>query len=326
MRNSSEDAVDPLSDLLEFLQIRCHLSGRLVAGGSWARCFYSQDAIKLCAITVGSCWYSIDDMPVPIQANEGDVIVTSGNRTLKLASSASLVPGAVTTPVARDSQGQYLLGKGCDFTMLAGIVHVDADRQALLLSCLPPLIHIRGTTPEAEPISWLLRQLMVEMAGRRPGGAVVTSSLTQLLFSHTLRAYLVDAPEGDEGWLKGLGDRRLAAVLAGIHGNPSRSWSLEELAGEAGMSRTSLAVRFREIMGVPPLTYVTQWRMYLASRELRAGASVAEAAVSVGYSSESAFSNAFRRVMATAPGRYRKDASGADEEFDSSSDRTEVGL
>lgn len=252
-------------------------------------------------------------MSEPAQVDTGDVLITNGTRTLTLASAASLIPGATTTPVVRDSDDKYQLGQGCDFTMLGGHVQIDADRQTLLLNGLPPLIHVRGTTGEAEPLSWLLRQLVAEMKGGRPGRAIVISGLAQLLFIQTLRAYLAHAPNGDEGWLKGFGDQRLAVVLSSLHSEPSRNWSLEELAKKAGMSRTSLAVRFREMMGVPPLAYLTQWRMYLARRELRAGASISEAAASVGYASDSAFSNAFKRVMAVAPGQYRRTAQGEGE-------------
>lgn len=189
MRHSSNMPADPLSDLLDFLQARCELSGRLVAGGTWARRFNNLDAIKFCAVTEGDCWYSIDGMSEPARADTGDILITNGTRTLTLASARALIPGAKTTPVARDSDDQYQLGKGLDFTMLGGIVQIDADRQALLSNGLPPLIHVRGATDEAEPISWLLKQLVEEMKGGRAGRAAVTSGLTQLLFVQTLRAY-----------------------------------------------------------------------------------------------------------------------------------------
>jgi len=299
---------DPLSDLLDYLQVRCDLSGRLVAGGVWARRFSNLDAIKFCAITKGSCWYSINGMSAPVWVNRGDVLITNGTRTLTLASAAALVAGATDTPVIRGSDDHYQLGEGDDFTLLGGIVQIDADRQALLLNCLPPLIHIRGNTREAEPVSALLQLLVVEMKGVYPGGAGVISGLAQLMFTLTLRAYLAQVPNGDEGWLKGFGDPRLALVLSSMHREPSRNWGLGELAKRAGMSRTSLAVQFREKMGIPPLAYLTQWRMYLARRELRAGASISEAAAAVGYASESAFSSAFKRIMAVAPGHYRRTA------------------
>lgn len=310
MRESSILLADPLSDLLNFLQARCRLSGRVVAGGTWARRFANLDAIKFCAVTEGGCWYLIDGMSEPARVDAGDVLITNGTRTLTLASAAPLIHGATATPLVRDEDGEFQLGQGRDFVMLGGTVQVDADRQSLLLNGLPPLIHVRGTMGEAEPLSWLLEQLVSEMKGGRPGGAAVIAGLTQLLFVQTLRAYLAHASNGDAGWLKGFGDQRLAVVLSSIHGEPSHNWGLEELARKAGMSRTSLAVRFREIMGIPPLAYLTQWRMYLARRELRAGASISEAAAAVGYASESAFSNAFKRVMDVAPGQYRRTVLG----------------
>lgn len=326
MRKSSHLIVDPLSDLLSFLQVRCNLSGRLVAGGAWARRFTNLDAIKFSAVTKGIGWYLIDGMANPTRIDAGDVLITNGTRTLTLASTAALISNATTTPIVRDSNDQYQLGQGSDFTMLGGLVQIDADQQTLLLNGLPPLIHIQGSTDEAEPISWLLKQLVTEINGERPGLAVVISGLTQLLFVQTLRAYLAHAPNGDEGWLRGFGDHQLAIVLSSIHGEPSRNWSLEELARKAGMSRTSLAVRFREMMGIPPLAYLTQWRMYLARRELRAGASISEAAAAVGYASESAFSNAFKRVMAVAPGQYRRTAQEEVKASHTSSTSSELGF
>jgi AraC-like DNA-binding protein len=307
MRQSSNYSIDPLSDLLDVLQVRCALSGRLVAGGAWGRRFANLDAIKFCAATEGTCWYFMDGMSEPVLLQAGDVLVTNGTRSLTLASAPPLLPAATAMPLARDDDGQYRLGLGSDFAMFGGSVQIDEDRRALLLSCLPSLIHISRTTDEAAPISWLLGQLVDEMKlGSRPGRTVVISGLAQLLFVQTLRAYLAHASNGDEGWLKGFGDHKLAIALSRIHNEPARDWSLDELANEANMSRTSFAVRFRDMMGVPPLTYLTQWRMQLAKREMRAGASISEAAAKVGYSSESAFRNAFKRITDMAPGQYRR--------------------
>ncbi|WP_414442107.1 AraC family transcriptional regulator [Burkholderia sp. 22PA0106] len=306
--------IDPLSDLLDFLQARCDLSGRLVAGGTWARRFGTMGSIKFCAITEGRCWCFMEGLPdEPRQLAAGDILVMSGTHTLVLASAPARISGATAMPLARDDDGAYRLGHGSDFTMLSGLVQIDADRQALLLSGLPPLIHVSRATEAAAPISWLIAQLVAEtQPGSRPGQATVISGLAQLLFVQTLRAYLAHAPHDDRGWLKGFGDARLSVALRCIHGDPARNWNLEALAKEAGMSRTSFAVRFREMMGVPPLTYLTQWRMHLARRAIRAGVSTAEAAAAVGYSSESAFRSAFKRVMDVAPGQYRRTAEVGD--------------
>ncbi len=220
-----------------------------------------------------------------------------------------MIAGATTALVAQDHGNQYQLGQGSDFAMLGGIVIIAADQRALLQSGLPPILHVRSVSDEAAPLQWLLSQLSAEMrAPERPGQTSIIACLTQLLFVQTLRAYMTQAPASDKGWLKGLGDKRLAIALEAIHNDPAHNWNVEGLAKKALMSRTAFAVRFREIIGVPPLTYLTQWRMQLAQRALRAGAAVSEAALSVGYSSESAFSSAFKRQMHVAPGEYRRNA------------------
>jgi AraC-like DNA-binding protein len=111
----------------------------------------------------------------------------------------------------------------------------------------------------------------------------------------------VDATSG-ASWLRALVDSRLAPALARMHADPARSWSLSELARHAGMSRTSFAVHFRDVLGVPPITYLTNWRMHLAERDLSEGISISEVASSVGYASVSAFSHAYKRATGIAPG------------------------
>ena len=101
-----------------------------------------------------------------------------------------------------------------------------------------------------------------------------------------------------------LGDDQIALTLGRIHGDPARQWTLDDLAKEAGMSRTSFAVRFKSAMGTSPMRYLLNWRMHLAERDIRERhLRVGEVAAAFGYASESAFSSAFKRVMGAAPGR-----------------------
>ncbi len=116
------------------------------------------------------------------------------------------------------------------------------------------------------------------------------------------------------GWLRALGDPRIAPALRLMHGDPARSWHLEELAEACAMSRTTFALRFRTSAGVAPLSYLAQWRTRLAERSLREeNKPVAVIAQSLGYASESAFSNAFKRMTGHSPKAYRAAAAGADE-------------
>jgi AraC-like DNA-binding protein len=110
-------------------------------------------------------------------------------------------------------------------------------------------------------------------------------------------------------WLRALGDARLAPALRLMHAEPGRAWHLDELASVCAMSRTTFALHFRQAAGVAPLTYLTEWRMRLAERTLREDrAPVAVVAQSLGYSSESAFSNAFKRVTGNSPKTCRSAA------------------
>lgn len=302
---------DPLSDMLELVSARCRFSGRLIAGGSWARRFANLDAIKIIAVTEGSCWCFMEGMAEPISFRAGDVLVMNGSRALVLASAPSLITDAQMTVRVQDEEGIYRLGQGDDVAMLGGIVEVDNRHSPLLLDALPPLIHIAAGTGDASDLSWLLRRIGEEMRGAvKVGQSIMLAQLAQLTFVQALRSYLTAAPATDAGWIKGLGDPRLATALARMHADPARAWSVDDLAREAGMSRTAFAVRFREVMRMPPLTYLTSLRMLLAERELRKGASIAEVAEAIGYTSESAFSNAFKRVLGTAPGRHRKASRG----------------
>ena len=160
---------------------------------------------------------------------------------------------------------------------------------------------------------WLLDRLAREWQADRPGGTAATAQLAQLIFIEALRAHLAAAGSAAHGWLSGLGDARIAPALELIHADPSRSWTLGDLARAVGMSRTSFAMRFKSVVGIPPLAYLTQWRMHLAERDLgQTDEPISGVAYRLGYTSESAFSNAFKRIKGVAPRAYRISTRGAD--------------
>src|SRR5262249_48254688 len=158
----------------------------------------------------------------------------------------------------------------------------------------------------ATAFRWLLDQLVQERAVELPGSQLASAQLAQLLFIQILRAHLETSDPMPAGWLRALGDQRIAPALRLMHGDPGRAWHLDELAKACAMSRTTFAFHFRTVAGVAPLTYLTEWRMRLAERALREEATpVAAVGQSLGYTSESAFSNAFKRVTGNSPRAYR---------------------
>ena len=147
---------------------------------------------------------------------------------------------------------------------------------------------------------------MEERAAGRPGSQLASAQLSQLLFIQILRAHVATSGPLDAGWLRALSDARIAPALHLMHGDPARSWHLEDLAQACAMSRTTFATCFKAAAGVAPLTYLTDWRMRLAERALADdGTPVSVVAQTLGYASESAFSHAFKRVTGSSPKAYR---------------------
>lgn len=173
-----------------------------------------------------------------------------------------------------------------------------------LLAVLPPAIVV-AATPEREWLAVSLRLLLAEVDGPSPGAAVMISRILDLLFIHTLREWA--AREGaTPGWLTAALDPVLAPVLAAVHRNPGRRWSVTELAGIALLSRSAFTERFTRVLGQSPGTYVSDYRLDRAAQLLRTDArSVGAIATHMGYESEAAFSRAFARRFGAPPRRWR---------------------
>lgn len=301
---------DPLSDVLDLANARCVLTGTLIAGGGWARKFKRSDAVKFLAAVKGACWLSTEaDTAAPARFEGGDVVITNGAPAIILGGASGLLAGALATPLERDSEGNLRAGEGSEFMMIGGLLEVDEQRCGFLRESLPSVVHVNGQKAEAAKLRWLLTELAEETERARAGSTTAITHLAKLLFVEALRLHIESNKSDRSGWLTALDDRRISIALGEIHAEPSHAWNLEELAKLSGMSRTSFAVRFRDVVGIPPLTYVLNWRMRLAERELsETNRSVADIAWSVGYGSESAFSNAFSRATGVSPGRFRKEA------------------
>jgi AraC-like DNA-binding protein len=148
---------------------------------------------------------------------------------------------------------------------------------------------------------------MVEAA--TPGTQMILGRLMELLFVEVLRRHISRLPADSKGWFAALNDPIVGRALALVHSEPSRKWTADDLAREAGSSRTVLAERFNALLGRPPIDYVTSWRIQLAAERLRNGNdNIANVAADVGYESEAAFNRAFKRETGLTPGRWRDGA------------------
>jgi AraC-like DNA-binding protein len=221
-----------------------------------------------------------------------------------LASRVETTPGEVMT---------VAWGGGGPVTrMVCGFFAAQDIGRNPLLSALPRMFKagMRGSR-----VPWLessLRFATMEAASGGAGSATVLAKLSELVFVEAVRRYVDAMPDDGKGWLAGLRDRIVARALALMHGRPAHRWTVEDLAQRAGTSRSVLARRFADVLGVPPMQYLAQWRLQLAAQQLRlADRPLALLAEDVGYESEAAFNRAFKREFGVPPATWRRNAAGS---------------
>jgi AraC-like DNA-binding protein len=280
----------------------------LEAGGDWSLQFPEGQGLRCYAILNGSCWL-IETGGPPLRLTAGDCVLLTRGRPSRLASDPNLPPlDAVAILGAAEAGGLVKLGDAPNCSGLGGYFAFQGPQAGLLLELLPPLVHIRKAADRAALRS-RLELIMEELRTPQPGGALIAEHLAQMVLVQALRLNMTGAAPGAVGWLYALGDRQLSVALTALHAHPGRRWTLQTLAETAGMSRSSFAQKFRATVGMPAMDYLGRWRMLLAADRLTQGRDpISVIAADLGYESESAFSVAFKRVMACSPRRYGRGA------------------
>jgi AraC-like DNA-binding protein len=264
-------------------------------------------------VTEGSCYAAMLGHEA-VLIEQGEVIVfTRGD-----AHVMSSAPGMRAKPVTQaelDAATSGALpffrrvGEGGtpSVKLVCGFLACDAQPFNPLLDNLPPIIKagkIAGTDT-----SWLgefIRLAVAETSQKRAGGESVLARMSELMFIEVVRRHLESLPPGKSGWLAGLRDPHVGRALALMHARPAHAWTIEELAHDSGASRSVLAERFAELVGLPPMHYLANWRMQIASGLLSGGVNIATVAAETGYGSEAAFSRAFKKMVGVPPSAWRR--------------------
>jgi AraC-like DNA-binding protein len=169
------------------------------------------------------------------------------------------------------------------------------------------MVHAPVSSASWEWMTRLLDTAVLASSDRKAGQEAMLAKLSELMFLEALRAHIEELAPETRNWVAGLRDPEIGTVLRLIHGRFAEPWTLEGLARASNLSRSTLADRFTGYIGVPPMTYLTQWRLQVAARLLQSGSvSVGQAASTVGYHSESAFNRAFKRLVGKTPGAWRR--------------------
>lgn len=303
--------MDPLSTVMALLRPRNYLSAGFAAGGDWAVQFPPQDkGIKTGAIVAGQCWLVVEGAAEPVFLRTGEGFLLPSGRPFLLASDPGVAPVAASAVFSGlRTDGIHRLDGGNDFLILSNRFGLSDSHGALLLRMLPPIVHLRpepgGAGQGHDALRWLVERMMQEMRDPQPGGHLVIEHLAHMMLVQALRLHLAEGPRGGVGWLFALADRQMSRAMNAIHADPARRWTLKDLAAEAGMSRSTFALRFKETVGSSPMDYLLRWRMVLAGDRLENSRDpIAVIAPSLGYESEAAFSTAFKRVMGASPRHY----------------------
>lgn len=197
-------------------------------------------------------------------------------------------------------------GDGERSQFVCGYLGCDKSPFNPLLGSLPRMLIVAARAESGALMRELLRAALLEGEEQRAGTDTVLAKLSELMFVQALREHIDSRPPNEASWLGAVRDRHIGKALQAIHSKPSAVWSLDKLAKEAGMSRSAFAERFSEFVGQPPMQYLTEWRMQLASGLLRDGVSLGEVAERVGYHSEAAFQRAFKKHTGMTPGAWRR--------------------
>ncbi len=206
------------------------------------------------------------------------------------------------------------MGGGGEITrIVCGYMACEPRLSGLFLAGLPHVFKVNIRSDASG--QWLensIRFSVAEADSGRAGGEAVLAKLSEALFVETLRRYVAQLPQEQTGWLAGARDPEVGKALSLMHQKPAHPWTIAGLAGEAGLSRSVLAERFRHYLGEPPMAYLTRWRLQLGAQMLNSTSySVAQIAAEVGYESEPAFNRAFKRQFNLPPARFRAESKSA---------------
>jgi AraC-like DNA-binding protein len=310
--------MDTLGGLLDAPRARGAFALRTVMNPPWSLRILAESPLTLIAGVSGETWV-VPDEGDPLRIGPGDIAVTRAPDHYNVADSPETPPTMFIHPgqQCRDEHGNSLLEamthgvrtwgndpEGSTVFLVGAYEHLS-DISDRLLRVLPPVL----TMARADWDSPLVPLLRDEVVKDEPGQAAVLDRLLDLLVTAVLKAWFAQEDANRPAWWRFQGDRIVERALRVMYNNPAHPWTMEELASESGASRASLARRFHDLVGEPPMTFLKNWRMALAADLLcQPGETVGTVAQKVGYATPFSFSAAFKRVRGVSPQKHRESA------------------
>ena len=302
--------MDVIGDIVTAMRTGAPLARKKELHGRWGLRFVGDPGAGLLVVLKGAAWMLPPMSPIPVRIGVGDVVFarSADGYTLADHPDTALIDVAVAAPNEQWPLSEAIPGQQASTSLLCGVYALDRTRPHPLIAQLPAVIHLPAQQTDTEPLRSVINLLSLEVSQYQPGFSAAVPALLDLLLLYVLRTwYAHQADVGAQGWAKALSDPAIASALGQIQRSPDKPWTVAALAADAAMSRSAFARQFSKSVGEPPLTYLTRWRMNLAGRLLReTDLTLGEIASRVGYRSDFAFSKAFRKLVGTSPGNYRR--------------------
>jgi AraC-like DNA-binding protein len=307
--------MDAIAGLLDGPRAREAFMLRALMDPPWSMRIRDEEPLTVVSMVRGNAWV-VHDGAEPVPLAPGDVAVVLGPEPYTMADDPASEPDIIIHPGQRceTRDGRPLVqemdlgvrswGNSADgeTVMLVGSYHLDGEVSGRLLRALPKLLVLRDDEWDCPVIPLLATEIVKD----DPGQEAVLDRLLDLLLIAVLRAWFARPDAEAPGWYRAHADPVVGRALRMLHHNPAHPWTVAGLADEAGVSRATLARRFQELVGEPPMSFLTGWRIALAADLLREpGTTVGSVAQQVGYGTPFAFSTAFKRIRGISPQQYR---------------------
>jgi AraC-like DNA-binding protein len=316
-------AADGVGDLLSEALRRIRITGSMqycfMPSGDWETdatpaAYKPRDSIGFHIMAGGTCWLDIEGERTILV--EGDIAAFpfGTGHAIGAGQGGRLIDPGGDLPPAPWAEVPVLRygGEERRVRMLCGYIRCEAMDFSPFRDMLPKFIHVR--TQGAGAGDWLaetIRQIVVEVDNPLRGGVSVLERLTEVAFIEVLRRQFLREDRPATGWLAAVRDPALGRCLALMHAEPSHEWTIAALAKESGLSRSVLSERFLTTLRISPMRYLRDWRLYLASVDLKMmDRPLAAVAYDAGYGTEAAFNRAFARRFGAPPAEWRRAARG----------------